>query len=68
MTKALRKAKNEAMAARMKARGEERTTGRCCICYVLYHADMLGAGFASHRCSVRRHGAFDSAEKTRRKT
>jgi hypothetical protein len=51
MTKAARKAKNEAIAARMKADKIERTTGRCCICYVVYHADfVLGRGFASHRC------------------
>lgn len=50
MTKAARREHNQNIAARMKAAGIERTTGRCCICYRLYHADFLNRGFASHRC------------------
>ena len=53
MTRADRKRKNEAMAARLKAEGIERTQGRCCICNVVYHADFLERGFASHRCAWR---------------
>lgn len=50
MTKAQRREHNQAIAARMKEEKIERTTGRCPICYRLYHADMLGRGYASHRC------------------
>jgi hypothetical protein len=50
MTKAARKTKNAAIAARLKADKIERRQGRCCICYVVYHADFLERGFASHRC------------------
>lgn len=57
MTKADRRNKNQAMAARMKAAGEERNAGRCCICYAVYRADMLAAGFASHRCVPRKQDA-----------
>lgn len=56
MTKADRKRKNEAMAARLKAEGVERTQGRCCICHVVYYADFLNRGFASHRCHSLREG------------
>lgn len=52
MSRADRRAKNSAMAARMKAAGEERTTGRCCVCYALYRADMLREGYTSHRCTA----------------
>lgn len=54
MTRAQRREHNQRIAAAMKARGEERTSGRCCICYALYHADMLTRGFLSHRCDTQR--------------
>lgn len=50
MTKQGRRDKNQAIAAEMKRLGIERTTGRCCICNKVYHADFLDRGFASHRC------------------
>lgn len=50
--KARLKAANQARAAAMKRDGIERTTGRCPICYALYHADMLVRGYASHRCGA----------------
>jgi len=45
-----RKQQDQARAAAMKRDGIERTTGRCPICYVIYHADMLREGYAAHRC------------------
>lgn len=54
MTKAARREKNQRIAMRMKADGEERTTGRCCICNRVYHADFHKAGHASHRCDTKR--------------
>ena len=50
MTKTARKEKNQRIAAQLKADRIERTTGRCPICTRIYHADMLKAGYASHRC------------------
>jgi hypothetical protein len=50
MNKAARKEKNQRMAQDMKRRGEERTSGRCPVCYAVYHADMLKAGYQAHRC------------------
>ena len=48
--KNLRKQQDQARAAAMKARGEERTTGRCPICNRVYTADMLDRGYAAHHC------------------
>lgn len=45
-----RKQLDQARAADMKRRGEERTQARCPICHKVYHADMLDRGFAAHRC------------------
>ena len=45
-----RKQQDQARAADMKARGEERTQGRCPICNAVYHADMLNRGYAEHHC------------------
>ena len=45
-----RKADDQARAAALRCDGIERTTGRCPICNKIYHADMLKAGYASHRC------------------
>lgn len=50
MTKAARREHNQRIAAAMKAAGIERTTGRCCVCGKLYHADFLKRGWLSHRC------------------
>lgn len=50
MNKAARKEHNQRIAAELKRLGIERTTGRCPICGRVYHADMLKAGYASHRC------------------
>ncbi len=51
MTKTARREKNQAIAAELKRLGIERTQGRCCGCYAVYHADMLGRGYQSHLCS-----------------
>lgn len=51
MTKTARKEKNQRIAYQLKAAGIERTTGRCPICNKVYHADMLKAGYATHRCA-----------------
>lgn len=47
---AQRREHNQRIAAALKAAKIERTQGRCCICGQVYHADMLRAGFAAHRC------------------
>ena len=52
MTRAARREHNQRIAAAMKAAGIERTTGRCCICNRVYHADFLKRGWLSHRCDV----------------
>jgi len=39
-----RKQLDQARAAAMKAAGEERTTARCPVCYVIVHADYLNRG------------------------
>jgi hypothetical protein len=54
MTKLARREKNQATAARMKAAGEERTTARCPVCYVIVHADYLKRGMAGHVCHNRK--------------
>lgn len=54
MTKTARREHNQRIAAQLKADGIERTQGRCCICYKVYHADMLKRGFESHRCDKNR--------------
>lgn len=56
MTKAARREHNQSIAARMKEAKEERTQGRCPICNRIYHADMLGRGYASHRCEDMKEG------------
>lgn len=48
MTKAQRREHNQQIAQRMKDQKIERTQGRCPICNKVYHADMLGRGYASH--------------------
>lgn len=50
-----RKQLDQARAADMKARGEERVTGRCPLCHRVYTANMLDRGFAEHlgRCPNR---------------
>lgn len=48
--KGRRRAEDQKRASDMKARGEERTTARCPICYVVVHGDMLRAGMSIHRC------------------
>lgn len=52
VARTLRREKNQARAQEMKRLGIERTTGRCPICQKVYHADMLGRGYAAHRCDV----------------
>ena len=53
MTKAARREHNQRIAADMKAKGIERTTGRCCICGKVYHADFLKRGWLTHRCDTK---------------
>lgn len=52
-----RKQEDQKRAADMKARGEERTTGRCPLCHRVYFADMLDRGFADHFGRCPRKGA-----------
>jgi len=47
-----RKQLDQARAAAMKAAGEERTTARCPVCYVIVHADYLNRGMAGHICAA----------------
>lgn len=53
MTKTQRREKNQERAAAMKRDGIERTQARCPLCTKIYRADMLGRGFAAHRCEAK---------------
>lgn len=44
-----RRAKSQALAARMKALGIERTTGRCALCYSIITIDSIKSKYR-HIC------------------
>ena len=45
----LRRAKDAAMAAALKKRGQERRTGKCAICYQTVDLSRMSQHYAVHR-------------------